>query len=94
MEHEESDLEKIIYSPQSFPCGKVITIHRIGRYAVVEYRSKRKDEQAAPYFHPYVDGKDTCHSFRSLEASLVFSFGYDRVESSLAYAAMKLLDLE
>lgn len=68
-----SDLEGIRARPRTFVGGRVVTIHTVGRYAVVEYING--DRRAGEVFYrPYVDGVDTHTSLRTLEEAFVLAF--------------------
>lgn len=74
-----------------FPWGPVQRVHAIGRYEVVEYLRDNSNlshmpreadrvarEHAAASFHPYVDGKDTCRSYETLDSALVGAVAHVR----------------
>lgn len=60
-----------------FTWGNVRDIHRVGEYEIVEYDPRKAsnvtDEEfdPSPSFHPFIDGVDTCRSYKSLDAALV-----------------------
>ncbi len=62
---------------KDFVWGPVVEIHHIGLYSIVEYhpqifeegRGKGYDMECTT-FHPYINGRDTCHSFESLDDAL------------------------
>lgn len=59
-----------------FPWGEVVAVYEIGPYAIVEFYRNRpdnaKDDWATEIsFHLWVDGKDTNHSYHSLDHALV-----------------------
>lgn len=69
----------------AFTWGRVLQIHEVGPYAIVEY-----DDEAHPgslHFHIYVDGRDTSHSAPSLDAALAAAIAYRR-EGANSRAAM------
>lgn len=69
-----------------FSWGPVDAIHRIGEYAVVEYREDtsnfRQPEVWARHgrtvFHPYIDGRDTHRSYLTLDSALVGAIAIKR----------------
>lgn len=48
--------------------GRVIAVHEIGRYALVEYADK---QTGASRFGGVIDGKPTSHSYDSIEHAMV-----------------------
>lgn len=100
-------LPKSIGEHTHFTWGPVVAVHRIGPYAIVEYRrqifegstSTGKYSDTETMFHPYVDGKDTNVGTYSLEMALLHAiaskqFGHcDAANSRVAFHAGKLLDL-
>lgn len=79
-----TDIESIKLG-HPFTWGEVVAIHRIGGYEIVEshpWKTKGCEvlpghpDKEAIRFHGWVDGKDTCHSFSSLEAAIVGCISY------------------
>lgn len=79
-----TDLEKL-KKGSPFTWGKVIAIHSISTYDVVEYHSwERKDSRIIDgqadlkdfSFHIYVNGNDCCETFDSLDAALAACIAY------------------
>ena len=63
-----------MYTKESFlskpyTWGKLVNVHEIGNYLIVEYTT----DDGENHFHPYVNGKDTHHSFMSLDKALIHS---------------------
>jgi hypothetical protein len=68
-----------------FTWGKVIEVHEIGPYAIVEYHPKRPDMwknglfvrkgtiSSVTNFHVYVNGQDESISFGTLDEALIFA---------------------
>ena len=61
-----------------FTWGKVIEVHEIGEYSIVEYNDEKrgvigeeKEHENVIKFHPYINGIDTNHSYDSLDAAIV-----------------------
>lgn len=54
-----------------FAWGEITTTHVLGPYAIVEYIL-----HGVTWFHSYVDGKDTNHSFPSLDAAMAGCTAY------------------
>jgi hypothetical protein len=67
----------LINGKQEFVWGEVLKIHRIGEYEIVEFigvfNGKREEGVS---FHVYIAGKDTSHSFGSLDSALVGAIAY------------------
>jgi hypothetical protein len=66
-----------------FHWGRVISVHSIGRYEIVEYAQLAVEgvtvtqrETGMSEFHSYVDGLDTHHSFATLEEAIVGAIAY------------------
>lgn len=57
--------------PEPFTWGKVLRVHRVGEYAIVEYTPNTPRNHDGPLFHPFIDGKDTNHSYHTLDAAVV-----------------------
>lgn len=64
---------------ERFPWGPIDAVHEVGPYQIVEYRRDMSNagqvemyaDHGTTCFHPYIDGKDTSHSYPSLDAALV-----------------------
>lgn len=73
---------------RKFAWGPIDAIHRIGEYAVVEYRQDRSnhspsqpwcwDDHNETRFHPYINGRDTNCSYLSLDSALIGVIAYKR----------------
>ena len=77
-----------------FTWGKVIEIHEIGEYSIIEYYSRDLNGSGPPYnyesipsFHGYINGKSTSRSYGSLDEALVGVIGYKH-DGSNSQAAM------
>ncbi len=54
--------------------GRLVAIHDIGRYTVVEsVRDRGPDLEPVPMFSAYVDGRNTCVSSTTMEGALVIA---------------------
>lgn len=104
------------YGPDRFTWGRVEAVHQINGYVIIEYTpnvpgsynafelKEREMEEGRRSFHPWVDGKDTGHSFSSLDRALlgcvawradVRHGGYNRAANSRAVTYMaRLIELE
>lgn len=77
-----------------FPWGPITAVHEVGPYAIVEYRRDMSNagqvemyaDHGTTHYHPYIYGKDSCHSYGSLDAALVGGITY-RVEGPNGRAA-------
>jgi len=63
---------------KDFPWGKIVKIHEIGEYMILEYHPRitvgcvvTNDLTDATEFHPYINGKDTNTSYKSLDHAMV-----------------------
>ena len=71
------------FGPERFVWGRVVAVHTIGGYQIVEsipYKTGGYDpftlkdhpvRVGERRFHPYVDGQDTSHAYRSLDFALL-----------------------
>lgn len=74
-----TDLEAIKVQPHLFTWGKIVEIHHIGTYDIVEYYERKvvgceitKDiDYEKTSFHCYFDGKSLSTSCPSLDAAIV-----------------------
>ena len=85
--------EKLELIREEFTWGKVIDIHCIGEYQIVEYIDKRDKKT---YYHGYINYIDTNHSYLSLDSALIGCIGYKH-EGGNGRAAMyfeKMIGLE
>lgn len=83
-----------------FVWGEIRATHTVGEYAIVEsvrdhaywhhgVEVQPEDDQA-PHFHSYVEGKDTSHSHPTLDAALAFCIAY-KYEGANTRAAVYFL---
>ena len=78
-----TDLEQLLKGAP-FTWGKLVRIHQIGRYAIVEYRPWTRTGFVVNTgkagkklgFHPYVDGKDTSRTFDDIESAMAGAIAY------------------
>lgn len=79
-----TELNALKKNEAGFTWGRVISIHQIGNYAVVEYHPwKTKDNEVLvglvddiKSFHCYVDDRDTSCSMDTLEGAIVECIAY------------------
>ena len=86
-------VEEAFKIEKEFTWGKVIDIHCIGEYQIVEYIDKRDKKT---YYHGYINYSDTNHSYLSLDSALIGCIGYKH-EGGNGKAAMyfeKMIGLE
>jgi hypothetical protein len=69
--------------PGGFTWGRLVKVHRIGDYQVVEFNPEKSEREPGEYpyedtteYHPYVAGVDTMWSFGSMDAALVGAIAY------------------
>lgn len=95
-----TDLSIIRKRPGRFTWGKIIRIHDIGPYTIVEYTRKAISNPALNEVrhHAYVDGEDTCNSAFSLDGALLIALGRKHCEVNegrfMAMAAAKLFGIK
>lgn len=71
---------------KKFTWGPIQKIHTINKYQIVEYLKDNSNLHGeiptSPHrktmFHVYIDGKDTCRSFYSLDSALIGAIVYVR----------------
>jgi hypothetical protein len=66
---------------KEFVWGPIDAVHTVGEYAIVQYREDQSNHSASqPWawnrhgrtvYHPYLNGRDTNHSYASLDSALV-----------------------
>jgi hypothetical protein len=102
-----STIKDLKEAPGWFNWGKIIKIHEVGRYAVVEfepnivnvYRDGRYvKEKEAQGFHVYVDGKDTNMGASTLEGAFLLAMAAGNVPKNdapcAARCAAKILNVQ
>lgn len=72
-----TDLETIRKYPRRFTWGKVVQIHDIGPYAIVE----SEDDKGEHGFHVYVGGANTNRWELSLDAALLTAIAHRAFEN-------------
>jgi len=89
-EETKTDLEESVGArwKGGFKWGQYVATHSIDVYDIVEYyhpnRGDGYEEDAS--FHPFVDGKDTHHSWPTLDSAIAFVIAY-RAEGPNSQAA-------
>lgn len=94
-QHEDTtELATIRRYPSRFMWGKLLKIHDVGDYTIVEAKYA---EEMTPTFHPYVEGRIINRTAPSLEGAILLAFGFARVGPVLgdtyAMAAAKLFNI-
>jgi len=88
---------------KKFPWGPVVDVHEIAEYSIVEYRPQiykngtgTREYHEYTHFHPYINGKDTCHCYESLDSALIGSVAYkhDGINSQAARYFCKMIGLD
>jgi hypothetical protein len=79
-----------------FPWGKIVHVHTIGDYTIVEYSDKLNPSRIL--FHPFVSTDDLNRSVQSLDAALIVAIAFkaeggDRNSQAAHYFA-KMIGLE
>lgn len=97
-EGSTTDLEEVRKQRRRFTWGRVLEIHDIGRYTLIEYIAnpgRMPEPDPKPKFHVYVDGKDTCSGTATLDEGLVLAIAHGKLEVNearwMARSILKLL---
>lgn len=58
--------------------GKILKIHEIGEYQIVEFDSFELNSIPLETtgdirFHPFINHTDTCHTFKTLDEAIIFA---------------------
>jgi len=62
---------------ENFTWGRVVRLHVVGEYEIVEYIAEHVEEtKDRTQFHVYVDGRDTNTSAASLDEALAIAISY------------------
>lgn len=95
-----SELEDIRARRTRFPWGRVLALHDVGAFTIVEYEARpadnNPDKTRYVKFHVYVAGEDKHESFNTLEDALVGAVAYAlnrnvNVARQAAHFATKIL---
>lgn len=79
---------------EKYTWGKLIAVHEIANYLIVEYYAQdyaNGGYETEPAFHPYVNGKDTNHSFNGLDKALIHCVCCNAGESGASTFIIKML---
>lgn len=93
IEYREATFEeKIEYIRRDFTWGRIIDIHTVGDYQIIEYIPKRNKEERC--FHPYIGFNDTNTSYETLDKALtgVIFEKYEGHMNQLNYYVWKIMD--
>ena len=85
--------EKLELIREEFTWGKVIDIHCIGEYQIIEYESKTAPKHL---WHTYINYADTNNSYMSLDSALIGCIGrkYEGANGKAAMYFEKMIGLE
>lgn len=93
-------LDEVKKRPHTFIWGRVVKIHEISRYTILEYEERvlnGKESTGRVLFHPYVNDEDLHTSCTSLESAIVHAIAIAVLGpyrgTWMAMAACKLLGL-
>lgn len=89
---EATSDEKLELIREEFTWGRVIDIHCIGEYQIVEYEDKRTNEHL---WHGYINYSDTNASYYSLDSALIGCIGrkYEGANGKAAMYFEKMIEL-
>ncbi len=83
-----------------FTWGKIVQIHRIGEFQIVEYHDELErshpsypEFEKVPYFHPFVSGKDTSVCGDTLEQALVIAISCKAKYPRAAEHIIRMLEM-
>lgn len=90
---ETTHEEKLRLIKEEYTWGRVIDIHCIGEYQIVEYEDKRTNEHL---WHGYINYSDTNASYYSLDSALIGCIGrkYEGANGKAAMYFEKMIDLK
>lgn len=69
---DTTDISILRSLPRAFTWGPISTIYEVGPYTIAKYTNKKGET----LYHAWVEGKDTHHSYESLDAALVGAIAY------------------
>lgn len=89
---EATHEEKVMLISKEYVWGRVIKVHCIGDYQIIE----AVDKKGEVHWHSYIDYDDTCTSYKSLDSALVgcIAIKHDGVNSRAAMYFCKMIDLD
>jgi hypothetical protein len=61
---------------KKFVWGKIVQIHEVGHYQIVEHRAPSRSANFTLLFHVYVDGRDASRAGKSLDEALALAIAY------------------
>ena len=101
MKERTADLKIIRERPSLFVWGKIVKIHDVGRYTIVEhddYPATNANRESERSFYVYVNGKDTHTSAPTMEQALLHAiaeaFAGHSAAHHAAFYAGKVLGVE
>lgn len=85
--------EKLELIREEFTWGRIIDIHCIGDYQIIEYESKTAPKHL---WHTYINYADTNNSYISLDSALIGCIGrkYEGANGKAAMYFEKMIDLK
>lgn len=89
---------------EKYHWGEVIEVHSIGEYDIIEYYPKEYKNSCSTgnidyshkQYHSYINGKDTCHSYYTLEGAIigVIAYKFDGLNSQAAGYFCKMIGIK
>lgn len=88
---EASEEDKITFLKETFVWGKILKVHTIGEYQIIEYINRLDNERK---FAGYIDYDDVCRSYSSLDAALagVIAIKYEGLNGKADSYFMTILE--
>ena len=71
-----TDLHEVKDNSVEFTWGEIIKFYEIEEYTIASYNTDNKQKKKTVEFHAWVDKKDTCRSYNSLEEAIVGAIAY------------------
>lgn len=53
-----------------FHWGRIVATHTVGIYQIVEFTRQDHNPDVESSFHPYINGRDTNHSYSTIEEAI------------------------
>lgn len=85
--------DKIEYIKADFSWGRIINVHTIGEYQIIEYMP-RNDKENKVLFHPYIKFNDTHTSYETLDKAItgVIFEKYEGHMNQLNFYVWRMID--
>jgi hypothetical protein len=72
-----SNLKDLRGKPERYVWGKIVKIHDIGEYSIIESINTFGEQPTMETeYHPYINEKNCMHGFTSMDAALAHAIAY------------------